>query len=67
MFGVDLFGNLIKMAEGGTGGVTPGGVNNNYIQWCPDISPGPVQPGSGTIRGVGLKTVRLPVRCIWLE
>ncbi len=33
-------------------------IRGRYIQWCPDISPGPVQPGSGTIRGVGLKTVR---------
>ncbi len=33
MFGVDLVDNLIKRTEGGTGGVTPGGVNNNYIQF----------------------------------
>ncbi len=23
------------------------------LQWCPDISPGSVQPDNGTIRGVG--------------
>ncbi len=33
------------------------------IQWCPDISPGSVQPDNGTIRGVGHKTVLLPLRC----
>ncbi len=37
------------------------------IQWCPDISPGPVQPDNGTIRGVGHKTVLLPLRRIWLK
>ncbi len=37
------------------------------IQWCPDISPGPVQPDKGTIRGVGHKAVLLPLRCIWLK
>ncbi len=37
------------------------------IQWCPDISPGPVQPDNETIRGVGHKTVLLPLRCIWLK
>ncbi len=43
----------------------PLGIKN--IQWCPDISPGPVQPDNGTIRGVGHKTVLLPLRCIWLK
>ncbi len=37
------------------------------IQWCPDISPGPVQADNGTIRGVGRKAVLLPLRCIWLK
>ncbi len=37
------------------------------IQWCPDISPGPVQPDNGTIRGMGHKTVLLPLRCILLK
>ncbi len=37
------------------------------LQWCPDISPRPVQPDNGTIRGVGHKTVFLPLRCIWLK
>ncbi len=37
------------------------------IQWCPDISPGPVQPDNGTILGVGHKTVLLPLRRIWLK
>ncbi len=32
------------------------------LQLCPDISPGPVQPDNGTIRGVGHKTVLLPLR-----
>ncbi len=32
------------------------------IQWCPDISPGPVQPDNGTIRGVGHNTVLLPFK-----
>ncbi len=39
----------------------------NCIQWCPDISPGPVLPDNGTIRGVGHKTVLLPLRRIWLK
>ncbi len=33
------------------------------VQWCPDISPGSVQPDNGTIRGVGHKRVLLPLRC----
>ncbi len=37
------------------------------IQWCPDISPGSVQPDNGTIWGVGHKTVPLLHRCIWLK
>ncbi len=39
----------------------------SYIQWCPDISPEPVQHVNGTIRGVGHKTVLLPLRRIWLK
>ncbi len=37
------------------------------LQWCPDISPGPVQPDNGTMRGMGHKAVLLPLRCIWLK
>ncbi len=37
------------------------------LQWCPDISPGPIQPDNGKIRGVGHKTVLLPLRRIWLK
>ncbi len=37
------------------------------IQWCPDISPGPVQTDNETIRGVGQKAVHLPLRSIWLK
>ncbi len=37
------------------------------IQWCPDISPGPVKPDNGISLGVGHKTVLLPLRCIWLK
>ncbi len=37
------------------------------VQWSPDISPGPVQPDNGTIRGVGQKAVLLPLRSIWLK
>ncbi len=32
---------------------------SDELQWCPDISPGPVQPDNWTIRGVGHKTVNL--------
>ncbi len=35
---------------------------DSYIQCCPDISPGLVQPDNGTIQGVGHKTVLLLVR-----
>ncbi len=31
------------------------------LQFCPDISPGTVQPDNETIRGVGHKTVLLPL------
>ncbi len=34
------------------------------LQWCPDISHGPVQPDNETIRGVGYKTVLLPLSVI---
>ncbi len=37
-----------------------GGIEKKCIQWCPDISPGPVQPDNGTIWGVGHK------RCFYL-
>ncbi len=37
------------------------------LQWCPDISPGPVQSDNGTIWGVGHKAVLLPLRCILLK
>ncbi len=38
-----------------------------HLQWCPDISPGSVQPVNGTKRGVGHKTVHLPLGWMWLK
>ncbi len=37
------------------------------LQGCPDMSPGPVQPDNGAIRGVGQKSVPLPMMSIWLK
>ncbi len=36
------------------------------VQWCLDISPGPVQSDNGTIRGVGQKAVHLPLHGAFL-